>query len=166
MGRWLWLSALVLCLDQASKWLAAARLTFQRPEPLSSFLSLTLTYNTGAAFSFLSDQGGWQRWALAAFAAVISLGILLWLLRLDRRERFIAAGLALILGGALGNLMDRLVLGYVVDFIDFHHPALGGWPGFSADGRWPAFNLADSVIGLGVALVLLGETIVRRRRSS
>ena len=162
MGRWLWLSALVLGLDQVSKWLAEARLAFHQPEALTPFLSLTLTYNTGAAFSFLSEQSGWQRWLFVALAAGVSLAILVWLLRLGRHERLVAAALALILGGALGNLADRLVYGHVIDFIDVYHSSLAGWPGFSANGHWPAFNLADSAIFLGAALLVLDALFMRR----
>ncbi len=162
MGRWLWLSGLVLVLDQLSKRWADAQLALHQPKLLTPFLSLTLAYNQGAAFSLLSDQGGWQRWLFAGLAAAASLGILIWILRLGRRDQLIAAALALILGGAMGNLADRLLLGHVIDFIDFHYRSLGGWPGFSPDGHWPAFNLADSAISLGAVLLVIDALRLRR----
>jgi len=162
MGRWLWLSGLVLVLDQLTKRWADAQLVLHQPKALTPFLSLALAYNRGAAFSLLSDQGGWQRWLFVALAAAASLGILIWILRLGRRDHLIAAALALILGGALGNLTDRLLLGYVVDFIDFQFRSLGGWPGFTPDGHWPAFNLADSAIDLGAVLLVIDALRPRR----
>jgi signal peptidase II len=162
MTRWLWLSALVCALDQGTKWLAESLLTYHQPVQVLPYLDLTLAYNRGAAFSFLGDQGGWQRWLFVGLASVVSLGILLWLVRLDRRERMMAASLSLILGGALGNLIDRLIHGHVIDFLDLYHPALAGWPGFNMAGHWPAFNIADSAITLG-AVLLLADAVWGRR---
>jgi signal peptidase II len=142
--RWLWLTFAVLVLDQTTKGLASAWLGFHEPVALAPFLNLTLTHNTGAAFSFLSGAGGWQRWFFAGIALVVSAGLVLWLRRLGPGQRALAAALALVLGGALGNLIDRLVLGYVVDFVDLHY---AGW-------HWPAFNVADSAITVGVAILL------------
>lgn len=139
------LALLVLVLDQASKaWIMAL---FQPYEvaPILPVFNLTLVFNEGAAFSFLSNAGGWQRWFFVGLTSLISLGILLWLLRLKASERLTGLALALILGGALGNLVDRLRLGRVTDFLDFH------WQSW----HWPAFNLADSAITLGVMLMLL-----------
>jgi len=147
MARWLWLSALVIVLDQATKWLAAAVLDPYRPLPLVPLLNLTLMYNEGAAFSFLADAGGWQRWFFACFAILMSVVLVVWLLRLGPREHLMAAALSLVVGGAVGNLIDRVLTGRVVDFIDLY---VGDW-------HWPAFNVADSAITLGVALLLLGN---------
>jgi len=145
MARWLWLSVLVVALDQGTKWLAQAMLTPHQPVPLVPTLNLTLMYNEGAAFSFLADAGGWQRWLFAAFALGMTAVLVVWLLRLERGERVLAGGLALMAGGAVGNLIDRVLTGRVVDFIDF----------YVADWHWPAFNVADSAITVGVALLLL-----------
>lgn len=142
--KWLWLSAVVLVIDQITKLAAEQFLTWGQPVPLLPFLNLTLLYNTGAAFSFLSQAGGWQRWFFIVLAAVISLVLLGWLRKLEAGQRVTAAGLALILGGALGNLIDRLVYGHVVDFIDFYY---GSW-------HWPAFNVADSAITVGAATLI------------
>jgi len=149
---WLWLSTLVLVLDQASKlWADAALQLYQRVELLPG-INLTLVYNRGAAFSLLSDAAGWQRWRFAFFALIISVVILVWLRRVVRGDRLQAGGLALVLGGAIGNVWDRLVHGHVIDFIDVHY----------RDWHWPAFNIADSAITVGVVL-LLAETLFVRR---
>lgn len=145
MARWLWLSLLVVVLDQATKWLAEGLLDPFRPVPLVPLLNFTLMYNEGAAFSFLSSAGGWQRWFFSAFALAMTVVLVVWLLRLKPHERITALALALVCGGAVGNLIDRVLTGRVVDFIDFY---VGDW-------HWPAFNVADSAIFLGVALLLL-----------
>jgi len=145
MVRWLWLSILVVVFDQVSKWLASGMLDPYRPVPVVPLLNLTLMYNEGAAFSFLADAGGWQRWFFAGFAMMMSVLLVIWLLRLGQHERLMATALSLILGGAMGNLIDRVLTGRVVDFIDFY---VGDW-------HWPAFNVADSAITLGVVLLLL-----------
>jgi signal peptidase II len=136
---------LVVVLDQATKWLAEALLEPFRPVALMPLLNLTLMYNEGAAFSFLANAGGWQRWLFAGFALVMTLALTLWLLRLDRGERATAAALSLIIGGAIGNLIDRVQTGRVVDFIDF----------YVANWHWPAFNVADSAITVGILLLLV-----------
>ena len=145
MLRLLWLSALVVLLDQASKF--AVLLNFREYEVLTIWpvFNLTLVFNTGAAFSFLSDAGGWQRWFFVLVAVVISLVMVVWLRRLQPGERLTGYGLAFIIGGAVGNLIDRLWLGKVVDFLQWH------WQ----EWYWPAFNLADSAITLGVVLLLI-----------
>ncbi len=144
-GGFLLLALLVLVLDQASK--AWVMVVFQPYEvvPVLPVFNLTLVFNEGAAFSFLSKAGGWQRGFFIGLSSVISVGLLVWLLRLKTSERLSGFSLALILGGALGNLVDRVRLGRVTDFLDFH------WQGW----HWPAFNLADSAITLGVMLMLL-----------
>lgn len=144
MLRWLLLSLLVIVLDQVSKQLAEAMMLVYETVPVMPFFSLTLVYNEGAAFSFLSDQGGWQRWLFVALAMAISLVLVGWLARL-RDERLLAISLALVIGGAVGNLIDRLLFGHVIDFLDFYY---GSW-------HWPAFNIADSAITIGVLLLLL-----------
>lgn len=144
MLRWLWLSTLLVVLDQASKWIALERLVPYEAVPLVPGFNLTLMFNTGAAFSFLSDAGGWQRWGLSLLALVLSVALTFWLRRLTRAEVLSAVGLALVIGGAIGNLWDRLVYGYVVDFIDL----------YVADWHWPAFNIADSAITVGAALLV------------
>ena len=143
--RWLWLTAAVLLLDQGTKQLAERMMELHEPIRLLPFLNLTLTYNTGAAFSLLSSAGGWQRWFFAGLAAVVSVVLLVWLWRASPRERWLLCGLALVLGGALGNLWDRLAIGAVVDFIDLHY----------AGRHWPAFNVADSAICVGAALLII-----------
>jgi signal peptidase II len=145
MTVWLWLAALTAGLDQATKWLAEVWLIPYTPLPLAPSLNLTLMYNEGAAFSFLAGAGGWQRWFFASLAAAVTVGLAVWLHRLKATERATAVGIALVIGGAVGNLIDRILTGRVVDFIDVYY----------ADWHWPAFNLADSAITLGVALLLI-----------
>jgi signal peptidase II len=146
-GRiWLLLSLGIIVLDQLSKAWVVRHLSFHVARPVLPVLDLTLAFNTGAAFSFLADQSGWQRWVLTALALAVALLIIGYLGRLEaRRQGLQCAALALILGGALGNLIDRLRLGYVVDFISAH------WHGH----YFPAFNLADSSITIGAALLLI-----------
>ncbi len=151
MLRWLWLSALLLVLDQGTKQLASAFLELRQPVLVVPNFYLTLLHNTGAAFSFLSDAGGWQRWFFAALAFIVSLVIVIWLARLPRGSRWTAIALALVLGGALGNLVDRVVLGYVVDFIQIYLPFLP-WRIFNP---WPAFNVADSAIAVGAVMLVV-----------
>ena len=145
MARWLWLSLLIVILDQATKWLAEALLVPFQPVPLMPLLNLTLMYNEGAAFSFLANAGGWQRWLFAGFALVMTAVLTVWLLRLDKGDRVTAVTLSLIIGGAIGNLIDRVQTGRVVDFIDFY---VGSW-------HWPAFNVADSAISIGIVFLLI-----------
>lgn len=140
---WLWLTPVVVGLDQLSKWWAENALRDGRMELLSWF-DLRLAYNPGAAFSLLADAGGWQRYFFLAVGALAVVIILLWMRKLQAHERVTGCGLAFILGGALGNLIDRALYGHVIDFIDWHYK----------DWHWPAFNLADSAIFLGVVLVI------------
>jgi signal peptidase II len=141
---WTWLaaSAVVLVADQVTKALVLAHFQPGQQLALAPFASLVLAFNTGAAFSFLADAGGWQRWLFTAIA-VGAVVLIVWLLRRGG-DRVYLAGLALILGGALGNLWDRLTIGVVVDFVLLH------WRGFA----WPAFNVADSAITVGAALLI------------
>jgi signal peptidase II len=161
MLKWLWLSGLVVLLDQASKTLASQLLEVYQSAEFIPLLQFTLLHNKGAAFSFLSSAGGWQRWLFTLLALVVSGIIVAWLRRLPAQERLQAAGLALVLGGALGNVIDRITLGYVVDFIDFYYPAEQCLPLFSkvvttgVECHWPAFNIADSAIFVGVVLLII-----------
>ena len=142
---WLLMSAVIVVLDLWTKSLATESLTLYRPVELTSWLNMTLAHNYGAAFSFLSDAGGWQRWLFTGLASVVTLVLMVWLLRLQAGEKLTGAALGLIIGGAIGNLADRVKHGYVVDFIDVYY----------RDWHWPAFNLADSAITCGVILLLV-----------
>ncbi|NEV61032.1 signal peptidase II [Thiorhodococcus minor] len=158
MKNWLWLSLAILLLDQATKWLVLAMLAPFEVVPIIPNLNLTLMFNTGAAFSFLASAGGWQRWLFALLAVVVTLVLTLWLLRLKRGETAQALGLALLIGGAVGNLIDRVLLGHVVDFIQVYLPVIP----LAIFNPWPAFNIADSAITLGVGLLIL--TMLRSDR--
>ena len=141
---WLWLSGLVLVVDQATKLLVTATLTpYQEVIAVTTFFNLVHVHNTGAAFSLFADHSGWQRWFFLGVAVVAS-GVILWLLRGTRGRAVFCIALALILGGALGNVIDRLAYGHVIDFLDFH---AAGW-------HWPAFNVADSAITVGAGLLI------------
>jgi signal peptidase II len=145
--KWFWfaLAALVIAIDQYTKFLASTELVYLRPVEITSWFNLMLAHNEGAAFSFLSDAGGWQRWFFSVIAAVVSVVIAVWLVRLPAGQTWLACSLALILGGAIGNLIDRATLGYVVDFISVHY-----------GGRYfPAFNIADSGICVGAAMLII-----------
>lgn len=142
---WLLLSLLIVVLDLWTKQIATESLTLYRPIELTSWLNMTLAHNYGAAFSFLSDAGGWQRWLFTGLASVVTVVLIVWLIRLPMKEKLTAAALSLVIGGAVGNLIDRIVNGYVVDFIDVYYH----------DSHWPAFNLADSAITCGVILLLI-----------
>jgi len=142
---WIWLSVGVFALDFATKQMAEAMLTFAQPVELLPVLDFTLLYNPGAAFSFLADQSGWQRWFFTAISVGVSVLLIVWLKRLPRSQMLLPSALALILGGAIGNLFDRLVYGHVVDFISVH------W----GKSYFPAFNIADSAITIGAALMVL-----------
>lgn len=172
MLKWLWLSAAVVVLDQVSKTLASQWLELYQSVEFIPLLQFTLLHNKGAAFSFLSSAGGWQRWLFTLLALFVSGVIVAWLRRLSAQERLQAAGLALILGGALGNVIDRIVLGYVVDFLDFYYPAEQCLPLFSqilapvAQCHWPAFNIADSAIFIGVVLLIVDSIRSSMKRHS
>ena len=144
MLKWLSLSVLTIILDQCSKLAVDGLMQLYESIPVMPYVNLTYVHNTGAAFSFLSDAGGWQRWFFAGLAALISVTITVWLVRLKQHETLLAVALALVLGGAVGNLIDRLAYGYVIDFIDVYYQT---W-------HWPAFNIADSAITIGVVLMI------------
>ena len=152
---WLMLAAVVVVLDQVTKALASRFLELHQPLPVLPFLDLTLMHNRGAAFSLLSDAEGWQRWFFTGLALAVSAVIVWWLRRLPREEKWQGTALALVLGGALGNVWDRLQLGYVVDFIDVYY----------RDWHWPAFNVADSAITVG-AVLLIADSFRRPRQAT
>ncbi|MEO5675960.1 MAG: signal peptidase II [Usitatibacter sp.] len=141
--RWLVISAVVVVLDLATKAWVSAAFQYGESRAITPFFNLVLVHNTGAAFSFLAGAGGWQRWFFTVVTIVIS-GVIVVMLRRDHENRLLASSLALVLGGALGNLHDRVRFGYVVDFVQLH---AGGY-------SFPAFNVADSAITVGVALLI------------
>jgi len=153
MLKWLWLTAVVIALDLATKAVASDNLTLFQPVALFPGFNFTLMHNKGAAFSFLSEASGWQRWFFSAIAIIVSSVIFVWLKRLQKDQVWLAVSLALILGGAIGNVWDRLTLGYVVDFIDVYY----------GSAHWPAFNIADSAITVGA--VILGIDSIFNHRS-
>ncbi len=143
---WLLLSAFIIVADQVSKWLVLQHFQLHESLPvIAGFLNWTLAYNEGAAFSFLSDAGGWQRWFFTALAVIVSAILVVWLSRTNRTDWRTAVPLALIIGGAIGNVIDRIRFGHVVDFIDVHY---GTW-------SWPAFNIADSAISVGAVMLIV-----------
>lgn len=155
---WYALSLLVLALDQFTKWLAETNLTFNEPIPvIEPFLNWTLAYNYGAAFSFLADAGGWQKWFFSGLALVMALFLTIYLIRAPRQAKLLSLGLALVLGGAVGNLIDRLRLGKVVDFIHVHYADV--W-------HYPIFNIADMAIMIGVAMIVIDMIFLEKKRHS
>ena len=157
---WIWLliSAVLILIDQATKISAEAQLILHQPIPVISNLNWMLAYNPGAAFSFLSEAGGWQRWFFTILSSGVSVVLIVWLARMPREERWLPLAVALILAGAIGNLIDRVLYGHVIDFIQFYYASTSCLPGFyGIQGRcyWPAFNIADSVIFIGAALLIL-----------
>ncbi|MES9848167.1 MAG: signal peptidase II [Candidatus Thiodiazotropha sp.] len=154
MTQWLWLSLLVIVLDQVSKQLAESALTLYESVRVLPFFDLTLLYNKGAAFSFLSDQGGWQRWFFIVLAIGVTIVLIGWLWRLKRDEQWVAVALSLIIGGAIGNVIDRILFGQVIDFLHFHYQ----------QHYFPAFNVADSAITIGVIIMLYDAMVLAKRR--
>lgn len=154
---WYGLAGLIVLADQYTKTLATQWLAYGQPQQVLPFLNWTLLHNTGAAFSFLSDAGGWQRWFFCGLSLVVSLVLAVWLVRLPRSAFWQALALAMIMGGALGNLWDRLVLGYVVDFIQVH---------YQHRYFFPAFNIADSAISVGAVLLILDSFLGKHKESS
>jgi len=143
LRKWLAVAFVVIVADHLTKWLVSSTLEFQQAVPVLPFFSLVRVHNTGAAFSFLADAGGWQRWFFIA-VGVIATVIIVRLLKQHGHEPRLAFPLALVLGGALGNVIDRVALGHVVDFLYFHYRSFA----------WPAFNVADSAISVGAALLI------------
>ncbi len=149
-SNWLWLAVAVIALDQWTKSLVVERFAELDRLVLLPVLELMRLHNEGAAFSFLDDAGGWQRWLFIGLGVAVSAGILVWLRRLPAAgQALLAAGLSLILGGALGNVIDRVLLGYVIDFIRVHYE----------EHYFPAFNVADSAITIGAGLVILDNLL-------
>ena len=144
MLKWIWLTIVVVVIDQLTKYVASVSLEIHQPIAVMPMLNWTLMHNPGAAFSFLHDAGGWQRWFFSVIAIAVSIVIVLWIKKLEKHEKWQAIALALILGGAIGNVIDRVWLGYVVDFIDVYYQH---W-------HWPAFNIADSAIFIGVTIII------------
>lgn len=153
--NWLILSAFVILLDQATKIWVTWEMELFESIPVISYLNITLLHNTGAAFSFLADAGGWQRWFFILLGAGVGVFILLWLRKLPEDQGpMLPLSLSMILGGALGNVIDRAVYGYVVDFIDVYY---GSW-------HWPAFNVADTAIVIGAGLFILDSAMDMHRK--
>ena len=143
---WTAIAALVVAADQVTKWAVVKWIALYEKIPLNSFINLTHHKNPGAAWSFLADAGGWQRWFFIALASIVSVVLVVWLWRIrDERQAVLSAGLALVLGGAIGNLIDRIVSGEVTDFIQV---LFGSW-------AFPSFNVADAGITVGAALLII-----------
>lgn len=153
---WYLLALVVVIIDQWTKWLAETKLTFHEPVPvIEPFLNWTLAYNYGAAFSFLADAGGWQKWFFSGLALVMSLFLIIYLIKAPRKATLLSLGLALVLGGAIGNLIDRLLHGHVIDFIHVHNADV--W-------HYPIFNIADMGISIGVALIVIDMLFLEKKR--
>lgn len=145
MLKWIWVAFVVIVVDQLTKYIASTSLDMYQPIAVMPMFNWTLMHNPGAAFSFLANESGWQRWFFAVIAVVVSIVIFIWIKKLEQHEKWQAIALALILGGAIGNVIDRIWLGYVVDFIQVYYQQ---W-------YWPAFNIADSAISIGVAMIII-----------
>ena len=145
LSYWLSLALLIVVLDQVTKQLAEHLLTYGERVAVVPSFNLTLLYNKGAAFSFLNDAGGWQRWFFTLIAVIVSTVIVFWLKAVGTEQRWTPAALVLILGGAIGNLIDRVLFGHVIDFIQLYYKTF----------YWPAFNVADSAIVVGAGILLL-----------
>lgn len=153
-GSWLWLALAVYALDYLTKVWASENLVHGWSREILPFMNWTLAHNTGAAFSMLSEAGGWQRWFFVGLALVVSIGLLIWLFRLPATARWLPVAIALLLGGAIGNLHDRILQGYVVDFI---HVYYGDW-------HFPAFNIADCGITVGAIMLIIDSLFLEQRR--
>lgn len=147
MKKWPWffLSLIVVILDQSSKYWAVSALMPYQPQAILPMLNMTLAFNSGAAFSFLSGSGDWHRWFFTGFSGVMSMVLAVWIWRLPQGARLQLTAISFILAGALGNLVDRLLLGHVIDFIDVYYTHY----------HWPAFNIADSAICIGAFLLFV-----------
>lgn len=149
MLKWLWLSGLVIVLDQVSKWMISSSFSLYETLAVMPYFNLTLAHNTGAAFSFLAQAGGWQRWFFVGLTTIISIVLFIWLKKLSSTAKLEAISISLILGGAIGNVIDRIYFGYVVDFLDFYY----------GTAHFAAFNIADSAICIGAGLLILDSFI-------
>ena len=144
-GVWVWISIAVIILDQITKIYADQLLNYAQPVAVMPMFNFTLLYNKGAAFSFLSDAGGWQRWFFIILSVTISTVLIVWIYKLKSHEKLQTISIALILGGAIGNLIDRSIYGHVIDFIDIYYQ----------HHHWPAFNIADSAISIGAVFLII-----------
>jgi len=160
--HWLWLSMLVIVADQFTKALIRKDFNLYDVVQINDFFNLVRLHNTGAAFSLFSEAGGMQKWFFVLLAVAVSIGIMIWLRRHPRGEKLMAVSLCLILAGALGNVIDRVHLGYVVDFLDVHVCSLG-WTVFGYC-HWPAFNVADIAICIGAVCIVLDSFLTGRRQ--
>lgn len=177
MLKWLWITVLMVILDQVTKQTALHTLEWYKSIPVLPHLNWYLAENPGAAFSFLSDAGGWQRWFFTVVALAVSVAMIFWMKGLKASERYSAIGIAFILSGALGNVIDRIIYGAVIDFIQFYYASAESclW-GFSyhrnvpgGECIWPAFNVADSAITIGAGLLILDlilDTVRRRKQKT
>jgi len=153
---WYLLALVVVIIDQWTKLLAETNLTFHEPVPvIEPFLNWTLAYNYGAAFSFLADAGGWQKWFFSGLALVMALFLIVYLIKAPRKATLLSVGLAMVLGGAVGNLIDRLLHGHVIDFIHVHNADV--W-------HYRIFNIADMGISVGVALIVIDMLFLEKKR--
>jgi signal peptidase II len=165
---WFLVSLCVLVCDQMTKYWASSTLNYAEPVTFLPYFNFTLLHNYGAAFSFLADQGGWQRIFFAVIAFSVSVFLALWIARIDANKKIEVAGLSLVLGGAIGNLWDRVFLGYVVDFVDWFYMSANDCLSFfysipsTSSCHWPAFNIADAAIMLGVALLIVDMLLERQ----
>ena len=153
MWHWIALAALVIVADQITKVWVLEHFKLGDSQEITSFFNLVRAHNTGAAFSFLASASGWQRWLFTGLG-LVATALILWQLHIHRGQRLISVAMALIMGGALGNVIDRIQHGYVVDFLDFHWPFLA--PMFHG-GHFPAFNVADAAITLGAVGLIISE---------
>jgi signal peptidase II len=153
LAPWLGIALIVILFDQLTKIAVTKVFAYAEPYAITPFFNFFLVFNRGAAFSFLAAAGGWQRWAFTLLGVIAAL-VICYLMKRHGSQRLFCTALALIMGGALGNVIDRLVHGHVIDFLDFH---VGAW-------HWPAFNLADSAITIGAVLLVLDE--LRRVRGA
>lgn len=151
--KWLWIAVLVIVLDFVTKQMAEHFLQYAQPVYVLPFFDLTLLYNKGAAFSFLANESGWQRWFFTVIAISFSSILCVWLMKLKEHEKWLAIALSLVIGGALGNLYDRLAYGHVVDFIHLH------W----GNKYFPAFNIADSAISVGAVMLIIDSVFLQKK---
>jgi signal peptidase II len=151
---WIWIAIIVLLVDRTTKLLAFHFLTMYVPQAILPFFNLTLAYNKGAAFSLLSSASGWQMWLFSGLAVLISVAIVVWLKQLACQQRWLSIALSFILGGALGNLWDRVSNGYVIDFVEVH----------TVNWYFPAFNIADAMICIGAFMLILDTLFLRKKQ--
>lgn len=170
--KWLWITLLVFIVDQVTKYLAHNYIQPFETIEVMPFFNLVIRYNPGAAFSFLADAGGWQKYLLSGLAILVSIGIVVWMYKTPANNRQLSVGLAFVLAGAVGNLTDRLILGKVIDFIDWYYPASSSscfWGFFYGSDNmchWPSFNIADASILLGAVMLLLDSYFTSKNEKS